>query len=83
MDTFLGLPCIWVAGPGKLVKELQIAKEEAEENMERITQELAELSAQIQALTDDEAVQSAKPRNPRKFEIIEGRGHYIECIRHF
>merc|ERR1719399_2754459 len=43
----------------KLVKELQIAKEEAEENMERITAELAELSAQIQALTEDEAVQSA------------------------
>merc|ERR1719174_2346416 len=39
----------------KLVKELQIAKEEAEENMERITAELAELSAQISALTEDEA----------------------------
>ena len=24
-----------------------------------------------------------KPRNPRNFEIIEGRRHYIECIRHF
>merc|ERR1719174_184418 len=43
----------------KLVKELQIAKEEAEGNMERITAELAELSAQISALTEDEAVQSA------------------------
>ena len=25
----------------------------------------------------------SKPRNPRHFEVIEGRRHYIECIRHF
>ena len=36
----------------KLVKDLQIKKEEAEENMERITKELEELSAQINALTE-------------------------------
>ena len=29
------------------------------------------------------ARRAAKPRNPRKFEIIEGRRHYIEFIRHF
>merc|ERR1719174_1657120 len=37
----------------KLVKELQAAKDEAEEEMERITKELEELSAQIAALTEE------------------------------
>jgi dynein heavy chain len=42
----------------KLVKELQSAKDEAEEEMERITKELEELSAQIAALTEEQEKKS-------------------------